>query len=262
MLRLLFIAFIIAPLLSLAQGDTLYYTANNIRSTKEHARFLEVSRRLDAGKYQVNTYIINTGRLYRTVHLSSLQPPVYDGLSITFHENGDTVIGNYAGSYYTGEVREYYGAGQKQLWCSYNMKNGLLHGSLISYYPNGKVKRRARYTKDHMMQGIQYDEQGNEVPYTEFNIMPEPMFNVKKYLAQNLRYPPGAIEEGIEGTVNVQFMIDENGKIKEATVPEPVHPLLDAEAIRVVNGMKLWKSGSKDDVSVSMYFTLPVYFEL
>jgi TonB family protein len=253
--------FFCLPLSVFSQVDTVFYTSAHVNCAREDARYAEVMYQLNNSSYLEHTYTIPDGRLYRTRQMSSLEPPVYDGPSVVYHQNGDTSKGVYKDNAYTGEVREYYEPEMK-LWCSYQVKDGKLHGSLISYYRNGKVKRRARYTKDNLMQSIQYDEQGNEVKYTEFNVMPEPMFNVKKHLSKEMRYPPQALKEGIEGTVNVQFMIDEQGRMQEVTIPEPVHPLLDAEATRVVNTMKLWKPGSKDDMPVKMYFTLPVYFEL
>ena len=58
--------------------------------------------------------------------------------------------------------------------------------------------------------------------------------DIIKYVNEHLRYPKEAKEQGIEGKVFVQFIIERSGYIVEVKVLRPVHPLLDEEAMRVV----------------------------
>lgn len=83
-----------------------------------------------------------------------------------------------------------------------------------------------------------------------------------KYLQQNLQYPTSCIKEGIQGCVIVQFVINKDGSICEANVVKPVHPQLDAEAIRVINAMPNWNPGKQRGESVRVRFTFPVNFRL
>ena len=86
--------------------------------------------------------------------------------------------------------------------------------------------------------------------------------NPQRYITENLRYPAEAIEKGIEGKVYVQFVIDTAGKVTEPKVVRGIHPLLDAEAIRLVNEMPDWMPGKKDGKPVNVSFILPVNFVL
>jgi len=83
-----------------------------------------------------------------------------------------------------------------------------------------------------------------------------------KALSENLIYPQECLEEHIQGTVLVQFIISHKGEIKDITVLNSVHPLLDKEAIRVVGLLNDWKPGIKDGKTVDVYYNLPISFKL
>ena len=64
-----------------------------------------------------------------------------------------------------------------------------------------------------------------------------------KYLGNNVKFPPAARNNGIQGKVYVNFSIMTNGSIEEVKTINKVHPLLDSEAIRVINSMPNWSPG-------------------
>jgi len=83
-----------------------------------------------------------------------------------------------------------------------------------------------------------------------------------QYVAANTIYPKEAMGKGIQGTVYVHFVVDKNGKAQTDSIMQPVDPLLDNEAIRVVNAMPAWKPGMLKGQPVSVYFIMPVQFKL
>ncbi|MCK9179659.1 MAG: energy transducer TonB [Bacteroidales bacterium] len=83
-----------------------------------------------------------------------------------------------------------------------------------------------------------------------------------KYLNNNIRYPTIAQENGIEGRVIVQFVVNSDGTIVDANVVRSVDPFLDKEALRVINSMPKWKPGKQRGKSVRVKYTLPVMFRL
>lgn len=83
-----------------------------------------------------------------------------------------------------------------------------------------------------------------------------------KYLADNLRYPIRAQENGIQGIVHVQFAVDEEGRIPFAKVMKSVDKDLDAEALRVVKSMPQWIPGMQRGRKVKVLMNLPVAFRL
>lgn len=81
------------------------------------------------------------------------------------------------------------------------------------------------------------------------------------YLIKSVKYPPGARDNCINGTVYVKFVIDTMGNIDSVRVLYSVHPLLDKEAIRVVKSMiGMWTPGSINDSLVRVQFNMPLKF--
>lgn len=85
---------------------------------------------------------------------------------------------------------------------------------------------------------------------------------MKEYLSANIKYPPTAAKEKIEGRVILQFVVGADGKISDTEVVRSIHPLLDAEAIRVVSTMPQWTPGKMNGKPVNVRFTMPVSFKL
>ncbi len=83
-----------------------------------------------------------------------------------------------------------------------------------------------------------------------------------KFINGNIRYPSIALESGIQGRVICEFVINAEGKVTNARVVRPVDPLLDAEALRVINSMPRWNPGKQRGKPVKVRYTLPVNFKL
>ncbi len=85
---------------------------------------------------------------------------------------------------------------------------------------------------------------------------------VLQFLNDNLQYPPEAREQKIEGRVIIRFIVSSTGKVEDAMVLKSVHPLLDAEAVRVVSSMPDFIPGSQGGNPVNVYYMIPVTFAL
>ena len=83
-----------------------------------------------------------------------------------------------------------------------------------------------------------------------------------KWLQKNLKYPASAQENGIQGRVLVQFVVNKDGSIVDPKVLRSVDPALDKEAMRVVTAMPKWTPGKQRGKTVRVKFTLPVTFRL
>jgi protein TonB len=84
----------------------------------------------------------------------------------------------------------------------------------------------------------------------------------REWIAQNLRYPEIAAENGISGKVYVQFAVNSKGEIVDAVVVRGVDPALDKEAIRVVMSSPKWEPGKQRGKPVKVQFTFPINFVL
>lgn len=90
----------------------------------------------------------------------------------------------------------------------------------------------------------------------------DPSWFMTKWVYQYLRYPKEAVEHGIQGRVNVTFMVEKDGKIGDVEISKSLDELLDQEAIRVIKASPKWKPAMVGGVPVRSYITIPVDFVL
>lgn len=83
-----------------------------------------------------------------------------------------------------------------------------------------------------------------------------------KFINRNIRYPEEAKAEKIEGRVTLRFVVNTEGKAEAITVLRGVHPLLDAEAVRVISMLNGWKPGMQGGKAINVWYAVPVTFSL
>lgn len=91
---------------------------------------------------------------------------------------------------------------------------------------------------------------------------PGGMAECLKFLAKNIKYPTIAQENGVQGRVIVQFVVNQDGSIVDPLVVRSVDPYLDKEALRVIKMMPKWKPGKQRGKAVRVKYTVPVTFKL
>ena len=82
------------------------------------------------------------------------------------------------------------------------------------------------------------------------------------FLSNNLRYPAVAMEQGIQGRVVTQFVVDKDGSITDVKVVRSLDPMLDKEAVRLVKSMPKWTPGKLNGSPVRVKYILPISFRL
>lgn len=83
-----------------------------------------------------------------------------------------------------------------------------------------------------------------------------------EYLGKNTKFSQVAIENDIQGTVYVGFVVGKDGKIRDVKIKRGVHEILDKEALRVVKAMPAWNPGKQRGKAVSVTYGLPIRFTL
>lgn len=91
---------------------------------------------------------------------------------------------------------------------------------------------------------------------------PGGMGALMSWLSQNIKYPVIAAENGVEGRVIVQFVVEKDGSITDVKIAKSVDPSLDKEATRVVSSMPHWIAGRQNGNPVRVKYTVPVTFKL
>ena len=82
------------------------------------------------------------------------------------------------------------------------------------------------------------------------------------YLTNNVKYPRQAEKKNIQGRVICQYIVEADGSISNVSVLKGIHPLCDAEAVRVIQNMPKWNPGIENGKKVRVKYTLPITFKL
>ena len=109
------------------------------------------------------------------------------------------------------------------------------------------------------------EEPEEQTIFQVVEVMPEfpgGMGECLKFLGKNIKYPTIAQENGIQGRVIVQFVVNKDGSIVDPVVVRSVDPYLDKEALRVIQTMPKWKPGQQRGKAVRVKYTVPVTFKL
>ena len=110
------------------------------------------------------------------------------------------------------------------------------------------------------------EEEEEEVIFMVVETMPEfpgGQQALFKFLGENVKYPVIAQENGIQGRVICQFVVNKDGSIVDVVVVRSSgEPSLDKEALRVINSMPKWKPGKQRGKPVRVKYTVPVNFRL
>ncbi len=82
------------------------------------------------------------------------------------------------------------------------------------------------------------------------------------FIKNNTIYPEAAKTDRIEGRVIIRFVVNTEGKVKGLSVLKGVHPLLDAEALKVISKLPAFEPGMQGGKAVDVWFSAPVTFSL
>lgn len=108
-------------------------------------------------------------------------------------------------------------------------------------------------------------DQGIQCIYEVVEIMPEfpgGIDSLFQFIQTHLKYPEYELNNGIEGKVYVEFIVNEDGQLSDAkilrSVPGSIH--FDAEVLRIVNLMPNWIPGRENGQPVKVKYRLPIRF--
>lgn len=150
------------------------------------------------------------------------------------------------------------------------------------FYPDGRIRARKSRNKDGELEVQYFMPDGSvsssstleDLPATEhdadyayYNAEQNPAFpggtqGLHAYLLKNCVYPPEARKKGITGRVVVSLTVETDGSISEVVVLQPVHKLLNDEAVRVIQAMPKWIPGKVDGKAVRVRREVPLNFRL
>ena len=144
---------------------------------------------------------------------------------------------------------------ERELEYIYNYVEELANlNSAPSFRPVQKTDRDSSY--DDVVSYFDCDQK------PMFLTNPDPADFLEKWVYQYLKYPESALQNGVQGRVMVEFVIEKDGKVSNVRVVKGVSDALDAEAVKVVSASPKWKPGKLNGNKVRVAMTIPVEFKL
>lgn len=104
------------------------------------------------------------------------------------------------------------------------------------------------------------NQEGFFTTIERFPMYPGGEEGISEHIRNTLEYPEEAREQGVKGTVIVAYMIEEDGSIGTTKVIQSVHPLLNKEAVRVINALDTWKPAIQRGKPTRMMFQQAITF--
>jgi TonB family protein len=162
-----------------------------------------------------------------------------------------------------GRYREWFDNGQ--LGKDFFVIAGKKHGKLNFYWENGTPRRNDEYYNGELLTGSCYDKTGRLIQYFNLDMpatYPGGVEAMEKYISSNLQYPKTAMQNNIQGTVIVSFVVDNNGNIRQSWISKSVDRDLNIEAVRLVRKMPKWFVELKNGEVVSSIQKVEINFVL
>lgn len=110
------------------------------------------------------------------------------------------------------------------------------------------------------------EESVEAIPYQTVEV--KPSFNggdandFSKWVNSRLVYPKIAFDNGVQGLVRIQFIVNADGQVINVKVLRGVDSSLDKEAVRVVSSSPKWTPGKQGGKNVAVSLIFPVFFQL
>ncbi|UOQ95974.1 TonB family protein [Hymenobacter sp. 5317J-9] len=238
--------------------ETKYYDANrHVLPTEVGAVEKRVTTYRDTLSATVRTYYLPSGK-------AKLFAPYADMRHALRH----------------GTVSEFYESGQLRFQATYVA--GKLVGDLLTYYPDGILKRRQHHQPneaDPTVTGECFGPDGKPVPffpYEQMPVYPEGAGDkaaVARAVQMNTKYPSLALRYQVSGVVKVKFVVDRTGQVTSVEPVPPAENAVPAKLARAyqalqdaasdaVRQLKPFVPGKQDGEPVAVSFTVPVTFRM
>jgi TonB family protein len=264
--RSIFILFLLLTGISFtgfSQIDTVFLNKSGQKCSRIDAKSYRIFTP-DSMGFVMHQYRMNDS-LKITGHYKTIAPnEVRDGQFVEYMESGEVMEEIvYVNGSKSGVNTRYYPG--KKPWFIGEFAAGLQIGEHRWFNEDGSKHRIEKYSNGKLIDGFCYTKSGVDTSYfpeEELAEFPGKQEALYKFIAKNVKYPKECIENEIEGRVFVKFVINQQGKITDCQIIRSVHPLLDAEALRVVNSMPLWRPAMMEGKPVKIEFNLPINFKL
>jgi protein TonB len=167
-------------------------------------------------------------------------------------------------------VKDYYPNHALQMSGKYiSFDPQIRQGKFFWFFSNGNLRQVTEYNHNEVIDVIiSFDEQGNMLESVEWADVDTPpefpggLGNFLQYIDDNLRYPKKAIRNRKQGRVVVTFVLDKEGVPTKIKVTKSIDPILDKEAVRVIESSPKWRPAIHKGEKVEVPILIPINFTL
>lgn len=85
---------------------------------------------------------------------------------------------------------------------------------------------------------------------------------LNRWVYDYIKYPPGAVRNGIEGRVIAEFVVGKDGKVRDVEIVRGLDEEIDAQVVKVIMASPKWKPALLGGKEVSVRVSVPVEFKL
>ncbi|MDR0422894.1 MAG: TonB family protein [Proteiniphilum sp.] len=156
----------------------------------------------------------------------------------------------------------YAGGEEARYWSSSEDAFRLVFGTVGVQLFNNGIKNRGKLVRCVRDEGQDATNDKPLIIAEEMPSFPGSQGAMQLFISLNLQYPIIAQELGIQGRVEVDFIVDTDGRIESPQIVTSVSPELDAEVLRLVSIMPKWNPGKLNGKPVRVRFTMPITFRL
>ena len=147
------------------------------------------------------------------------------------------------------------------------LAGGVKNGIWTIKRPGGTNLMQVDFKRDSVTQATCFSEDGTtrlEGPciYEKFARFPGGTDGWRNYLTKNLKYPRVAVQNEIQGTVMLEFMVDTDGTLGDIKVVSSPHELLTNEALRLMKISPNWEPAIQYNKTVKGRLRQPFFFRL
>jgi TonB family protein len=196
-------------------------------------------------------YLENKEKTYNPKRIIYKTVSIHDTAGQNFlDENGSGLV----------NIEEENGDWQKAIYL-----NGLKTGVWESYNKKENETYTDVYQDGLYISGKTTKANGEIISYQEIEKLPEFKGGLSafgRFLGENLRYPPDAARDGIQGRIYISFIVEKDGTFSELKIAKGVRQDLDDEALRVVKLSPIWNPALKRGITQKTSYTIPVFFQL
>ncbi len=288
--------FLLFPMLVLGQNNPakkVYLDSLYQRTNQKNYAYYKVSEILEDGTIESKTFDKNNRLKHLVRSADTLSLNFYE--SIRYYDNGNKKVHSIRNGSYTIE-RFFHENGIFAYQPRTLMENGKSKPIITQYYDkdgnqtvidgegtciiddgdcetsgkiikgvregewSGRVYKTGHTFKDQYQNGVIVsgeltDENGKIHKYKSPLEVPSPGTKFSNYVLKNFRKPKGI---PASGTVLMNFIVGKNGRPYNIKVIRGLHPVIDDEAIRIVQSYRYWEPGKMRGVPMDIGFTLPL----